>query len=417
MSNTLAIATVTESLTQLLQEFISETRGGSVPGARVMHLEPNSEELTTGQPIVNVYLYQITRNAALFNQDTPTRGPSGALVRQPRAPINLDYLISFYGDQTTLEPQRLLGSVTAGLHAEPILSPALIARTVAATAWLTGSDLAQSAERVRFTSMEIPPDQLDWFWTSVAPSGYQLSVAYEATGVELDWPGSVVQALPVRQPVIAARPGAAVVIARIVNAASTAEPLVPGATMAITGSNLAAPHVAVLIDGAPVTTRSATPRRIEVDLTAAAVPQLRAGMMAVQVAHQRLAPGAGELVAYAMSPVAHAVLHPALSGTPVYDAGTIRVELTPPVAIGQAAALVLNGLDASLQQSLRIALPSASIATTMLSFPAADVPPDLYLVRVEVGGVQSILQVDQNPTSPTYRQYVGPTVRVPAVPT
>jgi Pvc16 N-terminal domain len=185
VSNILAIATVTESLTQLLGEFLSS--GGTVPGARVVHLEPNSEHLKGGSPIVNIFLYRITQNPALFNQDAPTREPSGGLVQRPRLGVNLDYLISFYGDQSTLEPQRLLGSVSAGLHAEPILSPALIARTVLASPWLTGSDLAESSECVRFTAVAVPDER---FWTSTAPAHFEVSVAYQASGLELDWPAA-----------------------------------------------------------------------------------------------------------------------------------------------------------------------------------------------------------------------------------
>ena len=50
MSNSLAIATVTETLVQRLVEFLAEANGGTVPGARVTHLEPGSPELDTDQP-------------------------------------------------------------------------------------------------------------------------------------------------------------------------------------------------------------------------------------------------------------------------------------------------------------------------------------------------------------------------------
>jgi hypothetical protein len=191
VSNFLAIATVTETLTHLLQTFVSGSGAGSVPGASAMHLEPNSDDLIAGGPIVNVFLYRITRTTAPSNRDPPTRPAAGAPIERPRVAVNLAYLISFYGDQSALEPQRLLACVIAGLHAEPVLPPALISQIVASTSWLTGSDLADAPERVRFTALTIPAEELAWFWTSVAPERHRLSVAYEATGVELDWPGTV----------------------------------------------------------------------------------------------------------------------------------------------------------------------------------------------------------------------------------
>jgi hypothetical protein len=68
-------------------------------------------------PGINVFLYQISPNAALRNQDLPTRTHDNKLLRKPQAAVDLHYLLTFYGDYSTLEPQRLLGAATLALHA------------------------------------------------------------------------------------------------------------------------------------------------------------------------------------------------------------------------------------------------------------------------------------------------------------
>jgi hypothetical protein len=178
VSNSLAVATVTVSLADLLQEFI-----GAVPGARAMTMNPESESLRGGDPIVNVYLYRVTQNPARLNQDAPARTPAGGPIQHPRLAVNLDYLITFFGNDAKLEPQLLLGSVVAGLHAQPILSPASIARAIASIPSLTGSNLAESGQPVRFTAAEPSTAELAWLWGRGLPG---LSVAYQASGLELD---------------------------------------------------------------------------------------------------------------------------------------------------------------------------------------------------------------------------------------
>ena len=118
MSNSLAIATVTEALKNLLTSYLDLSE---VSASQVSTLSPDAP---TGIAIpgINVFLYQISPNAALRNQDLPTRLADGTLLRKPQAAVDLHYLLTFYGDYATLEPQRLLGAATVALHANPVLS-------------------------------------------------------------------------------------------------------------------------------------------------------------------------------------------------------------------------------------------------------------------------------------------------------
>src|SRR5258706_13084265 len=105
MSNFLAIATVTAALSQILQAAV----GPDVPGATVTTLRPNGSGNAPATS-VNIYLYQVMHNAALSNADLPTRRTGGDLMQRPVAALDLHYLLTCYGAEAQLEPQRLLGS-------------------------------------------------------------------------------------------------------------------------------------------------------------------------------------------------------------------------------------------------------------------------------------------------------------------
>jgi hypothetical protein len=94
MSNFLAIATVTAALRQTL----NAVAGIDVPGAEVTTMRP--DEPTNTDARVNIYLYQVTPNAAWRNADLPTRRNDGGLVQRPQVALDLHYLLTFYGDCT-----------------------------------------------------------------------------------------------------------------------------------------------------------------------------------------------------------------------------------------------------------------------------------------------------------------------------
>ena len=50
---------------------------------------------------------------------------------RPQAALDLHYLLTFYGNEAQLEPQRLLGSVVRTLHARPVLTRQQIQQTIA----------------------------------------------------------------------------------------------------------------------------------------------------------------------------------------------------------------------------------------------------------------------------------------------
>src|SRR5437867_2451557 len=125
MSNALAIATVTETLKNVLKNALPASL---VNGADVTVFRPDASKSLPPKG-VNIFLYQVTPNPSWRNADLPTRKADGSLIRRPQVALDLHYLISFYGDDAHFEQQRLLGAVARTLHAAPTLSRAEVKAT------------------------------------------------------------------------------------------------------------------------------------------------------------------------------------------------------------------------------------------------------------------------------------------------
>ena len=80
MSNFLAIATVTATLSQVLQVAV----GADVPGAAMTTVRPDSTGSGLPTTGVNLYLYQVTPCGTFRNADLPTRSADGHLMQRPQ---------------------------------------------------------------------------------------------------------------------------------------------------------------------------------------------------------------------------------------------------------------------------------------------------------------------------------------------
>src|SRR6185503_14070812 len=109
--------TVTAALKRLLQGAASQ----AVTGATVRTGRPEAPAGGgVSPPGIDLYLFRVSSNPALANDDLPTRRADGSLMQRPKLAIDLHYLLTFRGNETDLEPQRLLGSATRALHAMPV---------------------------------------------------------------------------------------------------------------------------------------------------------------------------------------------------------------------------------------------------------------------------------------------------------
>jgi len=201
MSNFLAIATATATLQQLLLTSLS----ADVAGADATTLRPDNASLSTpGNFGVNIYLYQANPSVAWRNHDLPTRRSTGQTIQRPRLALDLYYLLTFYGEEETLQPQRILGSVARTLNGQPILTRDLIQATIDAAVagdenhFLGGSDLANEIERVKFTPVPLSLEELSKLWSVFFQTPYTLSMAFIGSVVFVESAETPLQTLPVQ---------------------------------------------------------------------------------------------------------------------------------------------------------------------------------------------------------------------------
>jgi hypothetical protein len=406
VSNALAIATVTETLLHLLMQHLGVAQ---VPGATVSALPPDS---ATGlaNPGVNIFLYQISPNPALRNADLQTRRPDGTLLRRPQTALDLHYLLTFYGDETRLEQQRLLGAVALALHAHPVLPPALIQQVETQTTFLHGADLDQQSDLVRFVPINFSLEELSKLWSFLLKIDYVLSTAYMASVVLIETDAAIPPPpLPVLSTSIVALPLRQPVISQILSAADPNAPIVPGSPIMLVGSNLDPPMpggTQVLISGIAQTPSAVGPTRITVMLP----PGLAAGAQTAQIV-QSLAlgkppvphPGAGfrsAIAAFVLHPVVVSATAEAHVGSPPGE--VIAVKVDPVVRAGQRALLQLIAIA---QPEITQLFDGGTIAgdTDTLTFAVPGLASGTYLVRLLVNGAESPIELDPSgvPVAPS----------------
>ncbi|MCX4702064.1 DUF4255 domain-containing protein [Streptomyces sp. NBC_01373] len=193
MSNALAIAHVTQALALLIENNVGPEFGEAV---KVEPRKPPAD--AQAEPTISVFLYQVTPNTSQRNNDLPTRASDGTLVKRPAAALDLHYLISAYGEETELVGQRLIGSVVRTLHETPILPKDVVERA-GERPYLAGSDLAEAAQRVRFTPTVMDIDETSKLWGMLHQTPYSLSVVYQAALVFIDGRETPVPAKPVER--------------------------------------------------------------------------------------------------------------------------------------------------------------------------------------------------------------------------
>lgn len=181
MSNFLAIATVTETIRQILQAATDPDKSG-VLGATVTAVRP-----VTGSAVpavgVNLFLYQVTPNGALRNADQPNRRGDGTILESPQIALDLHYLLTFYGKETEYEPQRLMGVVLRCLNSHPLLTRENIQNTKTSVSILSTSNLDEQIERVRLHMVPMNLEELSKLWSVFFQTPYVTSVAYQASVV------------------------------------------------------------------------------------------------------------------------------------------------------------------------------------------------------------------------------------------
>lgn len=186
MTPDLAIASITLALRLRLQAALN--RAGEA-GAEVKTERPDKFS-DTGAPVVNLYLYQLNINPFLRNDDIEpvivrTQDGHGGYqvgaerVQSWRVPLKLNYMLTFYGDDRILVPQRLLATCVAVLHRLPVIDAKAVAAAAMALGDKTDPAPPDDFEAVNLTFADLSLDDTYRLW-SAFKAGYALSVGYMA---------------------------------------------------------------------------------------------------------------------------------------------------------------------------------------------------------------------------------------------
>jgi hypothetical protein len=403
MSNHLAIATVTATLRDLVFSSVN----ADVPGADVTMVRPDgtgSGVPTTG---VNIFLYQVTPSAAAANEDLPTRSQDGTLVRRPRVGLDLHYLLTFYGTETQLIPQRLLGSAARVIHAKPVLTRPQVDNAISARAFLAGSNLSSDIELVKFTQLPLTLEELSKLWSVFFHTQYTLSVAYQGTVVFIESEEPFTSPLPVQLRKLYVETFRQPLVEEVVAAAGDDMPILAQSQIRVRGQRLKGDTTLLVISGGSIT----PPTVSDTEILATLPAPLQAGPQGLQVEHER---DMGEpAVAHrgVESNVFPLVLTPEVTKTGgVYDVSVgavstevvngvtvhsadVTITLRPDVGMDQRVLLLLNEQTATGPDAYTFpATPLAADSPTVV-FPLRRVRPGTYLIRVQVDGAESRLDV------------------------
>ena len=444
MSNVLAIAAVTQLLKDLLNDALIDGDATTALGAdfSVTALPPDrvvSETPEQQATQLNVFLHQVTPNAALRNTDLPTRDAAGRLVQRPRLALDLHYILTAVSAEE-LHAEILLGYAMQLFHELALLPRETIRAALATTVSddilpdrigvIRASELADQLELVKITPRTLSMDDMSRMWTALQAS-YRTTVAYDVSLVLIERDQPTRPSLPVlsrgglRHPVSGRDPGVSLQpsLAQTAPTLLALEPLDGQPVMRLGGEVAIHGHV---LDGAEVRVRfaepatgavlelaplaPATPSRLVVRLpsglpldgthplagTAADPGSWRISSYSVDV--RLTEPGGRETITNAL-PVA---LAPRSTASAAPDSGGTAISMTsaPPVRPGQTLAILVG------QRMERVASPATPASTVEAVF--AGLPSGAELpVRLRVDGIDSPV-IDRQAEPPTFETVTIP---------
>lgn len=422
MSNYRAVAAATATLQAILQDAVRV-----IPGATVKSGRPDKDAAAQSPAgLVNIFLYQAHESASWRNAELPVRRSDGTLIRRPQLALDLHYLFSFYGDDSRQIPHLLLGLVALALHTEPTPNPAFIPRPSPDAADesldLGRSGLREQAHLLRFVPLSMTHDELSKLWSIFFQVPYTLSIAYRCSVILMEPDLTPQPALPVRGPMIHMRlprlPQVDEVTPQVLTSA-------PGTVLTLKGRRLEAKEIRIAFGAVETKPLSMTDTAIQVALPAG----LAAGINTVRVVHGAVTGSPPRLRwVFSSDPVPFALL-PRITAPPEIGLlslapgprrepqlePTLTLHVDPEVGAQQQVAVLLNQIGVPAGEApaaFTFAGAPREAKTGVVHAAVAGSRPGHYLVRVQVDGVASPLEVDPDPESPTFNQYTGPAVDV-----
>jgi len=446
MSNALAIASVTAVLKDLLNNGLIDHRvDASVGEVTVSTLPPDRVDALDSQKKsrLNLFMYQVTPNTGWRNVNLPSRNGNGDRISNPPLALDLHYLLSAYGAEE-LHAEILLGYGMQLFHETPVLTREAIRRSLAppspvtaggdlppAMAALFTSELADQVEQIKISPATLSTEEISRMW-SAFQAKYRPTAVYVASVVLIQSKATTRSALPVRARKVKVVTFKQPIIQQVRSRATPVDPIqlgqaiLAGYQLVLDGVDLRGEDTQVLIGGNLVPANQTVVNDDQVIVTLpASVP---AGVNGAQVVQRTLLGSPPVPHRGTESNVAAFVLQPTIQNIAIANpqsSGSLRsadINLTVNPAIGDTQRVVMF-----LNEFIPITSPPSSgdevpnsysfIAPTRrplspptsppgpsvnITIPIKNVRAGSYLVRIQVDGAESPLEVNAG------GQYVAP---------
>ena len=419
MSNHLAIATVTATLQKTLQATVQT----EVEGARITTVSPSEIGKGTPETGVNIFMYQVITNPALHNMDSTLARSRGTPVKR-QAALDLYYMLSFYGNNNELVPQRLLGSAVRTLNDKRVINQDMIraACTDSTFSFLADSNLANQVQHINLLPLDLNLEDLSKTWSVFFRTPYVLSLAYKCLVVLVEGDNSFKRALPVRE----ARSGGISPfpnqpkVEKIIAQAGRYEPILVDSTLVIKGKHLKGERFTqIRIGGVEVIPTEVRDTEIKLDLSTLPNYALRAGVQSLQVIHPHALTEVDRSHGRrgAESAAVPFVLRPRITSVSVESLeetdndtrnAILQIQLNLTVGREQTVVLAFNEYTTENPTAYMFDIPQRESDGRQVSISVQDIKPGEYLVRLLIDGAESQLEVDTEPDSPTRDCYIGP---------
>jgi hypothetical protein len=411
-----AIAGVSSSLKNLLRDRMTEVADVTIapPDVKV--------DFITGRRI-NLYLYHISENPYLKNQEIPGEGYAGAYGHPPLA-IDMRFILTAFGTTETgpdadIEAQQILGDVMRVLHDSGIITPDMVEeKQPSPQPPILDPSLLGAFEQIKITFQPAGLEEISKIWTALPNVNFRRSVLYEVSVVQVQ---SLLQraiAIPVKSHNVYALPMNSPLIQQLFRQPPWVDGQLIAAveeteTLRLIGSNLRAfsgHKLRVDIDGVAGTIATSTATQMDVVVPAG----LKIGLHSLQVLQdidldvvhgqplQTRTIFHSNVVGFMLLP--HLVSFIPGTGT---AGDTITVHVSPAVEATQEKILLIGDHAVPAIPVPFNSPPSTSIPFQLPKAPDPAIPPGTYFLRVRIDGAETRLDFNK----PT-QQYTGPNFTV-----
>jgi len=196
MSSPLALAGVTAVLRDLLNNGLIDHNISGALGSNVTVTASPPDIIkideANAQTQLNLFLHQVTPNAAWRNVDHPSRDSNGTRLSNPPLALDLHYLLTAYG-AADLHSEILLGYAMHLLHETPVLDRERIRVSLQGGTVSTSilppafqaadaTDLADQVEQLRITPATLSTEEMSKLWSALQ-AHYRPTAAYRVSVV------------------------------------------------------------------------------------------------------------------------------------------------------------------------------------------------------------------------------------------